>query len=274
MSSGDIFRNAKDEGRAALVGYLPVGYPSVEGSIEAMRTIVAPGDGPGVDLVEIGAPYSDPVMDGVSIQHAATRALERGVRTSDVFRAVEAVNEAGCGVVVMTYWNLVERYGVDRYAADLAQAGGAGLITPDLTPDEAETWMAASEAHGLDRIFLVSPSSTDRRLSMTLDACRGWVYATSLMGVTGTRTQVASSAPELVARIRQVSDIPVGVGLGVSNGDQAAAVAGYADAVIVGSVLVNEVIEAERTGGDAGPGLRRVVADLAAGVRRPGVGAP
>lgn len=268
MTSGDVFRRARQEGRAALVGYLPVGYPSVEHSLEAMKVLVEGGEGHGVDLVEVGAPYSDPVMDGAAIQHAATRALERGVRTRDVFTAVETVAAAGCGAVVMTYWNLVERYGVDRYARDLASAGGAGLITPDLTPDEADEWTAASEAHGLDRIFLVSPSSTDERLRLTTAACRGWVYATAVMGVTGARTQVSSAAPHLVARIREVSDLPIGVGLGVSTGDQAADVGSFADAVIVGSALVNQLIDAERAGTLDLGGLRTVVDELAAGVRR------
>ena len=207
-------------------------------------------------------------MDGLAIQHAATRALERGVRTADVFRAVEAVTSSGTPAVVMTYWNLVERYGVDRYARDLANAGGSGLITPDLTPDEAEPWIAASEEQGLDRIFLVSPSSSDERIALTTGACRGWVYATAVMGVTGARQQTSSAAPDLVARVRAQSDIPVGVGLGVSNGDQAAEIGAFADGVIVGSALVKHLIDNERSGSSDLSALRAVVDDLAAGVRR------
>src|SRR4029078_4798823 len=130
-------------------------------------------------------PYSDPMMDGVTVQRAGTRALERGVRTRDAFAAVEPVANAGTAAVVMTYWNLIERYGPDRFARDLAAAGGSGAITPDLTPDEAAEWFQASDAHGLDRIFLISPSSSDERIASTVAACRGWVYATSVMGVTG-----------------------------------------------------------------------------------------
>jgi tryptophan synthase alpha chain len=204
------------------------------------------------------------------IQRAGTRALARGVRTRDVFAAVEAVRAAGKPAVVMTYWNLVDRYGVDAFARDLAAAGGAGLITPDLIPEEGADWLAASDAHGLDRVFLVSPSSTDERIVSTTAACRGWVYATAVMGVTGTRSDAPSLAPALVGRIRALNPaIPVGVGLGVSTGDQAAEVAGYADAVIVGSALIKPLLAADDAGTpDDLTGLRAVVADLAAGVRR------
>src|SRR6185312_11831205 len=229
-NSGQAFTAAKAEGRGALVGFLHVGYPSVEISLAAMRALTGEGFSPGVDLVEVGLPYSDPMMDGVTIQRAGTRALERGVRTRDAFRAVEAVATAGTQAVVMTYWNLIEHYGPDAFARDLAAAGGAGAITPDLTPDEADAWMAASDAHQLDRIFLVSPSSTDERIARPVAACRGWVYATAVMGVTGARSQTSSAAPALVERIRRADPSAlVGVGLGVSNGAQAREVTGYAD---------------------------------------------
>lgn len=266
--SGRVLAGAREKGRAALVGYLPVGYPDVPGSIDAMRALVEGSNGRGVDMVEVGMPYSDPVMDGLAIQHATTRALERGVRTSDVFRAVEAVSTAGATPVVMIYWNLVDRYGVDRFARDLRNAGGAGLITPDLTPDEAGEWVTASDAHGLDRIFLVSPSSTDERLASTIAACRGWVYATAVMGVTGARKTTSTAAPILVERIRRVDPtLPVGIGLGVSNGQQAAELVGVGDAVIVGSALVNHLLRSEEQGTrDLAP-LRQLVDELAAGVR-------
>jgi len=214
-------------------------------------------------------PYSDPMMDGVTIQQAGTRALARGVRTRDAFAAVEAVASTGTPAVVMTYWNLIERYGPDRFARDLAAAGGAGAITPDLTPDEAQEWLRVSDDHGLDRIFLVSPSSSDERLASTVTACRGWVYATSVMGVTGARTSTSSAAPELVRRVRAVDPTAaVGVGLGVSNGAQAREVTSFADAVIVGSALVKALFEAEAAGTPEDLGrLRAVVADLAEGVR-------
>ncbi len=266
--SGRTLRACVDDHRAALVGYLPLGFPDVAGSIEAMRALCEGSDGLGVDLVEVGLPYTDPVLDGLAIQHAGTRALERGVRTRDVFGAVEAVAATGKQAVVMTYWNLVERYGPQAFARDLASAGGCGLITPDLTPDEAGEWIVASDEFGLDRIFLVSPSSTDARIASTTAACRGWVYATSVMGVTGTRTTTSSAAPGLVAKVREAApDLPVGVGLGVSNGDQAADVARYADAVIVGSAFVKLLIENDRSGSDDLSSLRSLVDDLARGVR-------
>jgi tryptophan synthase alpha chain len=267
--TGRLFGDISASGRRALVGFLHVGYPTVEISLAAMRALTGEGDSEGVDLVEVGLPYSDPMMDGVTIQRAGTRALERGVRTRDTFAAVTAVAETGTAAVVMTYWNLIERYGPEAFARDLAAAGGAGAITPDLTPDEAAEWFAASDAHGLDRIFLVSPSSTDERLARTIGACRGWVYATSVMGVTGARAASPTAAPELVRRVRAAEpQAMVGVGLGVSDGAQAADVASYADAVIVGSALVATLLQAEDAGNPADlTGLRAKVADLAAGVR-------
>jgi tryptophan synthase alpha chain len=245
------------------VGYLPAGYPDVQGGIDGLLAMVDAG----CDVIEIGLPYSDPVMDGPTIQAAAQRALEGGVRTHDVLRTVEAVAATGTPTLVMTYWNPVERYGVHRFAADLASAGGAGLITPDLTPDSAEEWLVAADAQDLDKVFLVAPSSTDERLQYTVDACRGFVYATAVMGVTGARTSTSELAGPLVARTRAVTDLPVGVGLGVSDGDQAAEVASYADGVIVGSAFVRALLDAE----DRPAGLKALAVlteDLASGVRR------
>lgn len=267
--SGVTMQRARDEGRAALVGYLSAGYPDLATSTAAMTALCAPGNGPGVDLVEVGLPYSDPMMDGSAIQRAGGTALSRGFRTKDVFGIVSAIANTGTPAVVMTYWNLVERYGVDAFARDLAAAGGAGLITPDLVPDEADEWVTASDNHGLDRIFLVAPSSSDERIAATTKACRGWVYATAVMGVTGTRSQTSDAAPQLVRRVRELSaETLVGVGLGVSNGRQAASVADFADGVIVGSALIKAMLGAE----DAGTpedltALREVVSDLAMGVR-------
>jgi tryptophan synthase alpha chain len=258
------FDAAREEGRAALVGYLPAGFPTVEGSIDAMRVMVDAG----CDVIEVGLPYSDPVMDGPTIQAAAQQALEQGIRTSDVLRVVSAVADTGVATVVMTYWNPVERYGVERFASDLAGAGGAGLITPDLTPDEAGPWLAASDVHALDRIFLVAPSSTRERIDYTVEHCRGFVYATAVMGVTGARTSTSDLAGPLVRRTKAATPLPVGVGLGVSNGDQAAEVASYADGVIVGSAFVRRILDA---GGDTDRALkelRTLTEDLASGVRR------
>lgn len=264
MTVREVFAEAKAEGRAALIGYLPAGFPDVTGSVEAMRTMVDSG----VDIIEVGLPYSDPVLDGPTIQAAAQQALDGGVRTRDVLSTVEAVAGTGAPVVVMTYWNPVERYGVDRFARDLAAAGGAGLITPDLVPDEAGEWLAAADAHDLDKVFLVAPSSTEQRLAMTAGHCRGFVYATAVMGVTGARTSTSALAAPLVERVRAVTDLPVGVGLGVSDGDQAAELAAYADGVIVGSAFVRRLLDAG-TDRDAGlKSLAELTRDLADGVRR------
>lgn len=257
-----VLARCRDEGRAALIGYLPVGYPSIEGSIAAMVAMVEAG----VDIVEVGVPYSDPVMDGPVIQAAAAAALEGGTKVADVFTATRAVREAGGLALPMTYWNLVLHRGVDRFARDLAEAGGAGLITPDLIPEEAGDWIAASDVHGLDRVFLIAPSSTDERLAKVTANCRGFVYAASTMGVTGTRAAVGEGASELVRRTKALTDVPVCVGLGVSNRAQAAEIASYADGVIVGSALVRALARSWELR-DGLETFRQAVADLAAGVR-------
>ncbi|PYG02329.1 tryptophan synthase, alpha chain [Georgenia satyanarayanai] len=260
--SGAAIDAALAEGRKGLVIYLPVGFPTVERSVAAARTAVAAG----ADVVELGLPYSDPGMDGEVIQHATTQALAQGTRITDVLRAVEEVAETGAAVLVMTYYNPVLRYGVERFARDLASAGGAGLITPDLIPDEAGHWVAAADEHDLDKVFLVAPSSTDERLAMTAEASRGFVYAASTMGVTGVRSAVDTHARELVARTRSAGAQRVCVGLGVSTGEQAAEVAEYADGVIVGSALVRTLQEPDEKA--ALSALGTLVEDLATGVRR------
>jgi tryptophan synthase alpha chain len=167
----------------------------------------------------------------------------------------------------MGYWNQVERFGVLSYAAALAEAGGSGAITPDLIPDEADEWIAATDAHSLDRVFLLAPSSTDARIVSTAAASRGFVYASAVMGVTGTRTSVDDAAATLVARIRTLApEIAVCVGLGVSNGEQAAQVASFADGVIVGSALVRCLLDSPDAGGVAA--VRALSVELAEGVRR------
>lgn len=259
---GSVLAAAREQGRAALVGYLPVGFPDTGTSIEAMVAMVEAG----VDVVEIGVPYSDPLMDGPVIQHAVEAALAAGARTADAVRAAAAVARAGAPALLMSYWNPIERYGVERMAAGLTDAGGAGLITPDLIPEEAGEWLTASEAHGLDRVFLIAPSSTDARLAATARACRGFVYAASTMGVTGARSSVGAAAGRLVARARELTDVPVCVGLGVSTGEQAAEVAGFADGVIVGSALVRALAGADSPAAGVAA-VRELSAELAAGVR-------
>jgi tryptophan synthase alpha chain len=265
VSIAEIFHKAKAEDRAVLIGCMPAGFPTVDDSIASMIAMHEAG----CDVIEVEMPYSDPVMDGPVIQKAGDIALAAGVRTRDMLRIIEAVSNAGAPVVLMTYWNPIEKYGVNAFARDLAATGATGMITPDLIPDEAQDWIAAADEHHLDRTFLVSPSSTDERLAMTVANCRGFVYATALMGVTGARTSVSQQAPDLVDRVRHVDrDLPVGVGLGVGNGKQAAQVAAFADGVIVGSALIRSVLEApDRETGLAR--LRALSGELAEGVRNP-----
>jgi len=266
VSVSVAFDKARADGRAALIGYLPAGFPDVEGSIAAMRTMVDAG----CDVIEVGLPYSDPVMDGPVIQTAVQQALDSGFRVDDLFRVVEAVAATGTPTLVMTSWNPVEQRGVERFAQDLHEAGGAGLITPDITPDFAPEWIAAADARELDKVFLVAPSSTDERIARTTAACRGFVYATGIMGVTGTKQATAEGVAPLIARAKALSpdgDLPVGVGVGVSTGEQAAQLSAYADAVIVGTAFVRTLQQHadDRAAGLAG--LAALTEELSGGVR-------
>jgi tryptophan synthase alpha chain len=258
-----LFEKTRSENRAALIGYLPAGFPSKEECIMGIQAMVNGG----VDAVEIGFPYSDPVMDGPVIQAAADLALSNGTGASDVFDIVEETVKMGVPTVVMTYWNPIERYGVTQFAAELARRGGAGVITPDLTIEESASWQQASTTAGTDRIYVVAPSTTEKRLPLVTSQCSGFIYAASLMGVTGTRTSVSGNARQLVARIRETSSTPVAVGLGVSNKDQAHEVASYADGVIVGSAFIRQLQESS----SIHEGLEKVEAlarSLSEGVRR------
>ena len=257
------FSRANTANRAALVGYLPAGFPSVSGAIEAARAMADAG----ADIIELGLPYSDPLIDGPVIAEAVHRALTGGTRVADVLRTVEALASENIPTLVMTYWNPIDRYGVRTFARDLHQAGGSGLITPDLTPEEAGPWLDASDEHGLDRVFLAAPSSSDKRLAMITGACRGFVYAASMMGITGIRDAVSGDAPALVKRVRQHTDLPVGVGLGISNGAQAAQVAAFADGVIVGSAYVRRLLGAADLAAGV-KAVRALTAELAEGVHR------
>jgi tryptophan synthase alpha chain len=253
----ELFARCRSEGRAALVGYLPVGFPSYQGSVDGMLAMVEGG----VDMLEVGVPYSDPGIDGPVIQVAVDAALRNPTRVAQTFEAVRAVTPHA-PAVVMGYWNPVERLGPARFAELLAEAGGSGAITPDLIPEEAGPWLEAAREHDLAPVFLVAPSSTDERIEVVGRTNRGFVYAASTMGVTGTRDVVSDRAEELVTRVRRHTALPVCVGLGVSNGDQAAEVARYADGVIVGSAFVRAL---DTGGPDA---VRELAAELAQGVRR------
>ena len=222
-----------------LIGYMPAGFPTVEGAKAAIKAMI---DG-GVDAIEVGFPYSDPVMDGPTIQAAADQALSNGTKASDVIDTL-AFSAKLAPTVIMSYWNPIERYGVDRFTEDLAKASGSGAITPDLTVEESDKWLLACRDKKVNSIYVVAPSSNDDRLKKVLANCTGFVYAASIMGVTGARTQVSSAAESLVARVRKFTSLPICVGLGVSTPEQAKDVARYADGVIVGSAFINALQKA------------------------------
>lgn len=254
----DTISARRAAGSGALIGYLPVGFPDLDTSVEAAVAIAESG----IDIIELGLPYSDPVMDGPVIQKATQTALAQGFRLSQGFEAMSRITErTSVPVVFMSYWNPVVQYGLDRFADDLAAAGGAGMITPDLIPDEAAAWIAASERTGLDRIFLAAPSSTERRLEQAVKQSRGFVYAVSTMGITGVRADVDSAARALVGRLRSAGSTSACVGVGISNADQVREVLGYADGAIVGSALVSALAE----GGVSA--VARTAAELATGTR-------
>ncbi|AXG77332.1 tryptophan synthase subunit alpha [Streptomyces paludis] len=260
----DTLAAAKAADRAALIAYLPAGFPTVDGGIAAIKAVF---DG-GADIVEVGLPHSDPVLDGPVIQTADDIALRGGVKIADVMRTVrEAYTATGKPVLVMTYWNPIDRYGVARFTAELAEAGGAGCILPDLPVQESAQWREHAEKNGLATVFVVAPSSKEERLAKITAAGSGFVYAASLMGVTGTRASVGLEARTLVERTRATTELPVCVGLGVSNAEQAAEVAAFADGVIVGSAFVKRMLDAP----DEAAGLaavRALAGELAVGVRK------
>ena len=248
------FAANKATGKDTLIGYFPLGFPTLSESVEAA---VAMAEG-GVDILELGVPYSDPVMDGPVIQEATEQAIANGFKLRQTFEAVKEVSErTGVPVLVMTYWNPVMQFGVQKFAESLKQAGGAGMITPDLIPDEASEWLAAAEQNDLDRVFLAAPTSSPERVQNAAKLSRGFVYAVSTMGITGARDEVDSLARGVVAAVRD-TDVPanVAVGIGISTGEQASAVNAYADGAIIGSVFVR----AYSQGGL--PELKRPVAEI------------
>ena len=247
----EIFSTARTQGRAALIGYLPAGFPTARGCVQLMAAMVAGG----CDIIEVGLPYSDPLMDGAAIQQAVGQALEAGTTPDVVLDVVRELSELNVTSVVMSYWNPIERYGVQRFAERLRAAGGAG------------DWMAATDVTGLSRIFLVAPSSSDLRLAKVSSVSGGWVYAASTMGVTGARTQLGDAAQVLVERTRAYTDLPIAVGVGVSTGDQAADIAKFADGVIVGSAFVKAVLDSPDIEA-AVDAVKSLAAELADGVRR------
>jgi tryptophan synthase alpha chain len=260
MKLTEVFERTKKDNRAALIGYMPAGFPDKNASKKLIAAMV---DG-GVDIVEVGFPYSDPVMDGLVIQQAAEIALKNRTSADDVF---EVVASTRVPTLVMSYWNPISRYGTTKFAEKLSASSGVGVITPDLTVEESDEWIVATNNNGIDRVYVVAPSTMDSRLVKVTSACSGFVYAASLMGVTGARNSISGAASELVERIRKVTKLPIAVGLGVSNAEQAKEVARYADGVIVGSAFIKLVLESDSID-EAVVRVRTLAEQLSAGVRR------
>jgi tryptophan synthase alpha chain len=258
-TTSQVLKENKSSGKGSLIGYFPAGYPSLDASVDAAIVMCQNG----VDVLELGVPYSDPVMDGLVIQEATNQALENGFKLSQVFEAVKRITSVvDTPVLVMTYWNPVLSYGVEKFARDLKDAGGAGLITPDLIPDEANEWLKASDEYELDRVFLAAPTSSESRIKNACELSRGFVYAVSTMGITGARDTVDNLAKQVVGGVRSASpDQNTAVGIGISTAEQVVDVNSYADGAIVGSAFV----KAYAAGGlDA---LTAKVIEISAGLR-------
>jgi tryptophan synthase alpha chain len=257
-----LFEKVRSEERAALIAYIPAGFPTIEGCHRIIEAFVEGG----VDAIEIGFPYSDPVMDGPTIQEAAVTALNNGTSATDVLDALEVAVKCGVPSVVMTYWNPIEKFGVEKFAQAIADRGGSGVIHPDITIEESAPWLCAAQDSQINPIYVVALSTSDERLAKVTAACSGFVYAASIMGVTGARASVSSGAEGLVARIRKTSDLPVAVGLGVSTREQARGVAAYADGVIVGSAFVKAILDAPSFE-EGLTAIRSLARELSLGVR-------
>jgi tryptophan synthase alpha chain len=247
-------RAARDGGRKLLVPYVTGGLPGWEHTVEACAAA-------GADAIEVGIPFSDPVMDGPTIQEASEAALAAGATPQGIVSAMADIETGGVPLVVMTYYNTVHRYGHERFAASLAAAGVAGAIVPDLPLEEVGDWADAADAAGVETVLLAAPTGSDERLARICDRSRGWVYGVGLLGVTGERAELARSALEIARRLKALTDKPVLIGVGVSTPDQAAEVARVADGVIVGSALVRRLLDG---GGPEGAGA--FVAELRAGL--------
>jgi tryptophan synthase alpha chain len=259
------FARARAENRAAFVAYVCAGDPDFDTSLEVCRALLANG----VDILELGVPFSDPLADGLTNQLAAQRALESGMTASRVFELVRRVREfSQAPIVFYTYYNLVFAQGVDAYVSAAQAAGVDGILTLDLPPEEAGEVSAACRAHGVDTVFIVAPTTPDERIATIAQATTGFLYYVSREGVTGVRDQVAGNIPEAVARIRAHASLPMVVGFGIGTRAQVAQIAAQADGVVVGSALVNCIRDnlGDRAKIAAVVGAR--AADLSAGVRR------
>lgn len=240
-----VFRDRK-----LLVPYVTGGLPGWERVVEAVAAA-------GADAIEVGIPFSDPVMDGPVIQEASERALAAGATPFGIIADLARLDTGGTPLVVMTYYNTVHRHGHERFAASLAEAGATGAIVPDLPLEEVAEWATAADAAGVATVLLAAPTASDERLERICERSRAWVYGVGLLGVTGERSALQRSSLDIAARLKAITDKPVLVGVGVSTPDQAAEIAEVADGVIVGSALVRRLLEG------AGPeGAASFVAEL------------
>jgi tryptophan synthase alpha chain len=228
----------KTRGEKALVCYVVAGDPDLERTVEIVHAL----DAAGVDAIELGIPFSDPLADGPSIQAGAQRALKQGATVAKTLGVVQSIRQSSeIPIVLMTYFNPTMRYGVSRFAEDAAAAGVDGVIQTDLTPEEAEEWLSAARDRGLDTVFLVAPTSTEERINIVANMSTGFVYAVSRTGVTGARSDVPAELPELVQRVKDKTALPVCVGFGISTPEHVTRIGAFADGVVVGSALVDVI---------------------------------
>ena len=239
----EAFSRLKKEARRGFIPFITAGDPDLHTTQKLLIELARVGS----TVIELGVPFSDPMADGPVIQRASERALRHGFGVSEILEIVsEARKEMDVPVVLFSYFNPLLQFGLDRLCSEAESAGLGGVLVTDLAPEEAAEFSAKLAARGLDMIFLVAPTSTDARLRMVAERASGFIYAVSRAGVTGERADVSLSAAQLVARVREVSDLPIAVGFGISNAEQVAEVGNYADAVVVGSAIVAEI---ERLGG-------------------------
>lgn len=235
-----VFAHLKSEGKTALMPYLMGGFPDVETSME----LIVAADKAGADLIEFGIPYSDPLADGPTIQAAAENALSIGINTDIVFDIVEKARQrTQIPIVIMTYYNTIYRYGIDRFAKRAAECGVDGTIIPDLPVEESHDWVQAADAYNLDNVMLVTPTSTPDRIKMITGTSKGFIYCVSLTGVTGARTDLPQNLTDFVGKVKNATEKPVAIGFGISESHHAKQVAEIADGAIIGSALVKIIKE-------------------------------
>lgn len=235
------FAELKDNGRAAFIPFITAGDPDWETSVAILGRLPSAG----ADLIELGVPFSDPMADGPAIQASSLRALESGVTVGGVLKLVWRFRERdkNTPIILMGYFNPIHAYGVERFASDAASAGVDGLITVDLPPEEDEVLRVPANRNGLDIIRLATPTTDDNRMATILSGATGFLYYVSIAGVTGTKSYTEASVRSAVSRLKRQSGIPCAVGFGIATPGQARAVAGFADAVVVGSAIVNHIAE-------------------------------